>query len=188
MLAHHPKSTAVLLIGLVAMIFLNATWFFSYDDQINSAVHACINKLEDSSPQHQILHNVPDAAYHELDELETTGLGYGDPKLKPGSHKIQVDWSHFAYLQYVTAAEHACNSVMVFEALHRLGSKAQRVLLYPQAWGDTNSVYWGTSPGLDHETSKLLLKARDEYHVMLKPVDVIRKKGQESLYFHSIDS
>ncbi len=37
-----------------------------------------------------------------------------------------VNWSRFAYVQYVTNSAYLCNSVMLFETLHRLGSKADR--------------------------------------------------------------
>lgn len=45
-----------------------------------------------------------------------------------------TDWSQFAYSQYVTNPDYLCNSVMAFEALDRLGSKAARVLMYPSDW------------------------------------------------------
>ena len=88
----------------------------------------------------------------------------------------KIDWSHFAYVQYVTATEHVCNSVMVFESLHRLGSKADRVLLYPQEWGPVDGPSW---KALDAKATTILAKAKDEYHVKLRPVELIKQKGQE---------
>ncbi|THZ34429.1 hypothetical protein D6C88_10490, partial [Aureobasidium pullulans] len=38
---------------------------------------------------------------------------------------VTVDWSRFAYSQYVTEKNYLCNSLMIFETLHRLGSKAE---------------------------------------------------------------
>jgi len=90
----------------------------------------------------------------------------------------KIDWSHFAYVQYVTATEHVCNSVMVFDSLHRLGSKADRVLLYPREWGPVDGPSW---KALDSKATTILTKARDEYNVKLRPVDLIKEKGQESM-------
>ena len=180
MLVHHPQSTTFFAIGLIAVILLNAAWFLNYHNEIHDA---CITKLDPSSTQFQRPHFDNDL---RLAESETTDLDDGELELEPERDETQVNWSHFAYLQYITAAEHACNSVMVFEALHRLGSKAQRVLLYPQDWGDVNSVNWAPSSSLDRETRKILLKTRDEYHVILKPVDLIRQEGQDSQYFPSV--
>ncbi|KAL8959766.1 MAG: hypothetical protein Q9183_005579, partial [Haloplaca sp. 2 TL-2023] len=60
---------------------------------------------------------------------------------------------------------HLCNSVMIFESLDRLGSKAARVLVYPKQW---NTRIEGTSDRI----SQLLVKARDWYRVKLIPVDI----------------
>jgi alpha-N-acetylglucosamine transferase len=77
-----------------------------------------------------------------------------------------VDWGKYAYVQYVTDPDYLCNSVMIFEALQRMGSQAGRLLMYPS----TYSL---------HQSSKLegalLLKARDEYGVTLVPIDVLSK-------------
>lgn len=102
----------------------------------------------------------------------TPGTGSAD--------KTSIDWHRYAYVQYVTAAEHVCNSVLVFEALHRLGSKADRVLLYPQDWGEIGTGEW--KKALDATSTKILTKARDEYNVKLKPVSLIKQKGQEREY------
>ncbi|KAI9036774.1 nucleotide-diphospho-sugar transferase [Aspergillus affinis] len=45
-----------------------------------------------------------------------------------------VGWSRFAYAEYVTNTLYLCNSVMLFEALHRLGSKPDRLMMYPSAF------------------------------------------------------
>lgn len=77
-----------------------------------------------------------------------------------------TDWSQFAYSQYVTNPDYLCNSVMAFEALGRLGSKAARVLMYPSDW----------SVDLDpaDRTSQLLLKAKTWYKATLVPVQIQR--------------
>jgi len=83
-----------------------------------------------------------------------------------------IDWSRYTYSQYATNSAYLCNAVMVFEALSRLGSKADRILLYPQKW-DTDIA------DLDDRDSQLLVKARDWYNVKLMPVE-IPKEGDDA--------
>lgn len=97
--------------------------------------------------------------------------------LLPASTPIDdadVDWSRFAYAQYVTDGDYLCNSVMIFEALHRLGAKAERIMMYP---------YWMLKDPVDGQagtpTAKLLVKARDEYDVKLIPIHVQRRDTQD---------
>lgn len=73
-----------------------------------------------------------------------------------------IDWTRYAYVQYVTDEEYLCNSLMMFESLHRLGSKADRVLLYPQQW----ELY----PKVPTWISKFIRKAQDDYKVHIAPV------------------
>ncbi|KAL8667916.1 MAG: hypothetical protein Q9202_000381 [Teloschistes flavicans] len=63
---------------------------------------------------------------------------------------------------------------MIFESLHRLGSKASRVLVYPEEW-DTRIE----NPS--DRDSQLLVKARDWYAVRLIPADipVTHDRGQK---------
>lgn len=76
-----------------------------------------------------------------------------------------ADWSRFAYVQYITNAPYLCSSVMLFESLHRLGCKADRLMMYPSGFSlDSNGI-----------EPRLLTKAQDEYNVKLKPIDVQRK-------------
>ena len=76
-----------------------------------------------------------------------------------------VDWSQFAYVQYATDLPYLCNSVMLFESLHHLGCKPDRLLMYP-----SNFALEG------NDTEALLLKkARDKYNVILKPVEIRRR-------------
>jgi hypothetical protein len=76
-----------------------------------------------------------------------------------------VDWSSFAYSQYATDEAYLCNSVMIFEALDRLGSQADRILFYPQTWDVEVSNLWDRS-------SQLLIMARDKFKVKLTPVNI----------------
>lgn len=92
------------------------------------------------------------------------------------SVKDSVDWSRFAYVQYATNPVYLCNSVMVFEILHRLNSKADRLLMYPsdfQLDGD---------PETESPDSRLLRKARDQYDVKLKAIKVQRRNSADGKF------
>lgn len=80
-----------------------------------------------------------------------------------------VDWSRFAYTQYVTDTDYLCNSVMLFEALDRLGSKPDRLMMYPDDFSTADSD--------DSREAKLLRLARDKYGVKLKPIQVQSRPG-----------
>ncbi|KAI1794985.1 nucleotide-diphospho-sugar transferase [Ganoderma leucocontextum] len=77
-----------------------------------------------------------------------------------------VDWSRFAYSQYATDSAYLCNSLMFFASLHRLGSKAERLLMYPSNMKPDSN---GTSD------SRLLSKAQDEYGLV--PIAVQHRHG-----------
>lgn len=78
-----------------------------------------------------------------------------------------IDWSRFAYTQYVTNTEYLCNSVMLFEILHRLGSKADRLMMYPSHFNPEEQP--------NSTEGRLLLKARDEYGVKLSAIEIQHK-------------
>ncbi|PSN65747.1 hypothetical protein BS50DRAFT_634967 [Corynespora cassiicola Philippines] len=65
-------------------------------------------------------------------------------------------------MQYVTNSNYLCNSLMILEALHRSGAKADRIIIYPEDWHipEDNSTSASTE-------SKLLIQARDLYHAKL---------------------
>lgn len=84
-----------------------------------------------------------------------------------------VDWSEFAYTQYVTNGAYLCNSVMFFEALHRLSSRADRVLMYPSTMLESEQ---DTS-----DNARLILKARDDYNAKLVPVTVQHRNGADGM-------
>ncbi|XXG98607.1 hypothetical protein Hte_004932 [Hypoxylon texense] len=101
------------------------------------------------------------------------------PAVVPPFEGAQVDWSRYAYTQYVTTPAYLCNSVMIFETLFRLGSKADRVMMYPEKMMDPAE----TNPA--SEEAKLLVKARDQYKVKLVPVSVQRRAGGDSTWAES---
>lgn len=77
----------------------------------------------------------------------------------------KVDWSRYAYTQYATSETYLCNSVMIFDALEKLGSRADRILFHPLEW-DTF-----VDSGSDR-ISQLLVMARDQYNVELRPTEI----------------
>lgn len=76
-----------------------------------------------------------------------------------------VDWSRYAYSQYATDGAYLCNSLMIFDSLRNLGSRADLILFYPSDWD------LRVSDDLDRN-SQLLNLAKDKYHVKLIPVEV----------------
>ena len=91
--------------------------------------------------------------------------GLGSPQDLGRNSWKSTEWSQFAYVQYVTNLPYLCNSVMLFESLHRLGCKPDRLMMYPSEF----------SLAGDSTESRLLRKARDEYKVILKPIEVQRR-------------
>ncbi|KAH0542535.1 N-acetylglucosaminyltransferase [Glutinoglossum americanum] len=107
----------------------------------------------------------------------------GLDRIRPKPHVLQpppangdVNWSRFAYTQYVTDTSYLCNSVMLFEILNRLGSKPDRLMMYPSAWSADDS---------DSLEGSLLRKARDEYGVKLMPIEVQRKASNDPTWAES---
>ncbi|KAL6826291.1 glycosyltransferase family 8 protein [Trichoderma camerunense] len=87
---------------------------------------------------------------------------------KSSQETNDLDWSRYAYTQYVTSSEYLCISVMLLERLHHLGSRADRVLMYPQKMLPDPE----TNDGGGFHDAELLIKARDEYDVKLMPVEI----------------
>jgi len=50
----------------------------------------------------------------------------------PAAIGKNVTWTNYAYVQYVTDPSYLCNSLMIFEALRRHGTRADLLMLYPQ--------------------------------------------------------
>jgi hypothetical protein len=90
-----------------------------------------------------------------------------------------IDWSRYAYSQYVTDSSYLCNAVMVFEALDRVGSRADRILFYPEEW-DTEVQH------VRDRDSQLLLLARDKYKVQLEPIQLETINAESSKGTYSV--
>jgi hypothetical protein len=91
------------------------------------------------------------------------------PGSKPSA--LSTDWSRFAYTQYVTNTAYLCNSVMLFEILHRLGTQADRLMMYP--------ADFSIEDGVNTPQAMLIRKARDEYSVKLQPIQVEKRESDE---------
>ncbi|EPS34287.1 putative UDP-GlcNAc: N-acetylglucosaminyltransferase [Penicillium oxalicum 114-2] len=103
-----------------------------------------------------------------------TGYDHSSFAVQPEKH---VDWSRFAYIQYVTDTDYLCNSVMLFEALQRLGSKADRLMMYPEGFS--------VADGDDSRQAKLLRFARDKYGAKLNPIHVQSRDGGDRTWAES---
>ncbi|CAL3973565.1 hypothetical protein PZA11_005771 [Diplocarpon coronariae] len=104
--------------------------------------------------------------YHAWTRISGPSCSLAKPSYPPSSwDSPDVDWSRFAYTQYATNLDYLCNSVMIFETLHRLGSKAERLLLYPSEYSAKDAIS-------DTPERRLLLKSRREYGVKLVPIAV----------------
>ena len=100
-----------------------------------------------------------------------------DEQYLPGQH---IDWSRFAYVQYATNTIYLCNSVMLFEILHRLGSRAERLLMYPSSFEIESAA--AASESLE---SILLKKARDLYDAVLEPIEVQKRASKDCTVYIS---
>ena len=80
---------------------------------------------------------------------------------------IGIDWSRFAYVQYVTDVEYLCNSLMLFDILDRLGCRADRLMLYPDIWTNATGVEQGGGDEI-----RLVQLAQERYRVHLQPIKV----------------
>lgn len=111
------------------------------------------------------------------DGLQVATHSTNEPYLL-GQH---VDWSRFAYVQYATNTVYLCNSVMLFEILHRLGSRAERLLMYPSSFGIESTLATSESP-----ESNLLKKARDLYGAVLDPIEVQKRASRDRTVHTSV--
>jgi len=203
-MSRRPAAIILLAMALVLIMLLNGAWLYSYqEEQPSQSPHnGSGSPSEGSEVQPEKPPQVDPEADKTLFDHGTKDSGQqqgkvpeyhfstskvqapeATPTTTPSSDALsgvlsseKINWSQFAYIQYVTATEHVCNSVMAFESLHRLHSKADRVLLYPQEWGPVDGPTW---KALDLGATTLLVKIRDEYHVKLRPVKLIRERGQE---------
>lgn len=87
-----------------------------------------------------------------------------------GTKDEEFDWSSVAYAQYATDTHTLCNSLMIFETLHRLSSKADRVLLHPEEWNSNHG-------DRDDRNTQMLQIAKKRYGVKLLPIQLLSTDG-----------
>ncbi|KAF2732802.1 glucose N-acetyltransferase 1 [Polyplosphaeria fusca] len=97
--------------------------------------------------------------------LRPSGPRDDDPNI------LRINWSNYAYSLYATDSATLCHAVLVFDALARYGSRADRVLFYPDYW-DTR-----IRDSKDRD-SQLLVMARDKYNVKLQPGKLLSVEGR----------
>ncbi|KAK3644381.1 hypothetical protein LTR56_009633 [Elasticomyces elasticus] len=85
-----------------------------------------------------------------------------------------IDWSRYAYAQYVTNDAYLCNSLMIFTSLRTLDVRADLLMMHPEDW----------SAGNDTVSGRLLLQAI-ELGVRLAPVHVQHLEGGDSTWADS---
>ena len=83
-------------------------------------------------------------------------------------------WSRVAYVQLVRDEVQVCDALMVLSELHRQGSQARRLLIYPAIW-DRRSTNRETSDSSLEATMQLLRKAAEVFMVTLLPIQPILK-------------
>ena len=82
---------------------------------------------------------------------------------------VGIDLTRFTYIQYVTNLPYFCNSVMLFNAINRLGCMPVRLMMHPDHFPlEDNSI-----------EAVLLRKSGDEYKVILKPIEIQRRNGND---------
>jgi hypothetical protein len=87
------------------------------------------------------------------------------------SHNGAINWKSYAYSLYATDSATLCHAVLIFDALAKLGSKADRVLFYPENWDTV------ISNSRDRD-SQLLVIARDRYKAKLHPIKLLTVEGR----------
>lgn len=70
---------------------------------------------------------------------------------------------------------------MLFEILHRLGSRAELLLMYPSSFEIESAVATSESP-----ESNLLRKARDLYGAVLEPIVVQKRASKDRTVYTSV--
>ncbi|PHH54546.1 Glucose N-acetyltransferase 1 [Ceratocystis fimbriata CBS 114723] len=163
------RGLALLMPLLFVLIFLRLA-SLTYDYKFGSL-------LMEPPPQEEPTHDGP-----------VSGSVSTPPNVDPPTDSLRVpawsnpvvpegaDWSRFAIVQYATNLDYLCNSLMVFDSLRKLNTKADLVLLYPEDYAPIDIK----NPESNQE--KLIVKARDEYGVKLHPIKVIRRAVLDSTW------
>jgi hypothetical protein len=110
------------------------------------------------------------SSIHFLGRLRGPSCFFNPPIIPSESYGDEsTDWSRYAYAQYATSTSHLCNSVMLFDMLHRFDSKADRMLMYDSTFLDLEE---------NSAESRLLHQAQNDYGAKLVPVEIQHKAGE----------
>ena len=91
----------------------------------------------------------------------------------------EIDWSSYAYVNYVTDFDYLCNTVIQFKKLHEAGSKADLVAIIGRNLLSKADEH--------HDTKSLLTKLREiSNKVVIKPVDDIIKPSDHTPWNKSL--
>ena len=92
--------------------------------------------------------------------------------LRPENSRPSVNWDRLAYVQLVKEPTAVCEALILFAELQRQGSLADRLLLYPRSWDESEQ---GASIGgsrMQMATARRLLKTTaSNYGVRAQPID-----------------
>lgn len=129
--------------------------------------------LTSSNMDEQDIHNTAENRIHPASPTSSSAVQRSPVPTPEHDNSVydlsSIDWSRYAYVQYVTNEAYLCNALMIFETLHRLGSKADRVMMYPDYMLRDPTMTQSEGTGSSRE---LLTKASDEYGVILIPIEV----------------
>lgn len=128
------------------------------------------------------------SAIPDLSAALSTSPKSNNPGFVPPKYGSQdVDYSRFAYTQYVTNSIYLCNSVMIFAKLASLHSKADRLMMYPSTMLPDPEA--GTTPASsaipDTDDARLIVRARDTYNVKLAPISIQHRSGSDPTWADS---
>ena len=98
-----------------------------------------------------------------------------------GDDALSINWSNYAYSLYATDSTTLCHAVLLLDALARFGSKADRVLFYPEYWDTT------VESSKDRD-SQLLILARNKYKVKLQPIKLLVVEGRTKGTGHTMQT
>jgi hypothetical protein len=112
----------------------------------------------------------PVASPVEIEQIKTK------PKtitsLRSDTSRPSVNWDHLAYVQLVKEPTAVCEVLILFAELQRQGSLADRVLLYPRSWDESERENSIPASRIHMATARRLLKtAAARYDVRVHPID-----------------
>lgn len=141
-------------------------YFKTYFEQKKDGLDALYNPLA--------IKQIPEET---IDFLYKTRLAAAEKK-----NGQAIDWSQYAYVNYATDANYLCNTLIMFESLRKLGSKAQLLLLLSK-----HLVEAETSP--DYQQVKKMVSQLEEAgkgQVVIKYIDSIHKPSDTTQWSQSM--